>query len=63
MKNNNVKSIGGGFFPVEIEIEISDIITCPSEDDLDNIKKNIEQINYLKKQKGVGVNEAFKKID
>ncbi len=39
MKKDNVKIIGGGLFPVEIEIELSDEIPPPSQCDLDTIKK------------------------
>lgn len=46
MKKDNVKIIGGGLFPVEIEL--SDETPPPSQRDFNTIKKNKEQIEYLK---------------
>lgn len=51
MKNDNIKMIGGGLFPVEIDIEIGGEIPSPSECDLDMIERNKEQIEYLKTTK------------
>ena len=48
MKNDDIKIIGGGLFPVKIEIELSDEIPLPSQHALDMIEKNKEQIKYLK---------------
>lgn len=48
MKNDDIKIIGGGLFPVKIEIELSDEIPLPSQHDLDVIEKNKEKIEYLK---------------
>lgn len=48
MKDDKIKIIGGGLIPVEIEIEINDEIPIPSQYDLDTIKKNKKQIEYLK---------------
>ena len=48
MKNDDIKIIGGGLFPVKIEIELCDEIPLPSQYALDMIEKNKEQIEYLK---------------
>lgn len=48
MKDDNIKIIGGGLIAVEIEIEINDEIPIRSQYNLDMVKKNKEQIEYLK---------------
>lgn len=48
MKNDDIKIIGGGLFPVKIEIELSNEMPFPPQYTLDMIEKNKEQIEYLK---------------
>ena len=50
MENSNIEIIGGGLFFTEIEVK-NDNEIVPSESDKEAIRKNIEEIEYLKTKK------------
>ena len=50
MENSNIEIIGGGLFFTEIEVK-NDNEIVPSESDKEAIRKNIEEIEYLKRKK------------
>ncbi len=57
MENSNIEIIGGGLFFTEIEVK-NDNEIVPSESDKEAIRKNIEEIEYLKRKKKRSKNET-----
>ena len=57
MENSNIEIIGGGLFFTEIEVK-NDNEIVPSESDKAAIRKNIEEIEYLKRKKKRSKNET-----
>ena len=51
MENSNIKIIGGGLFFTEREVQNDNEKFEPSESDKEAIRKNIEEIEYLKTKK------------
>lgn len=51
MENSNIEIIGGGLFFTEIEVQNDNEEFVPFESDEEAIRKNIEEIECLKRKK------------